>query len=172
MLHWSIEFETYPIENIITMGHRIMDSGVDIILGGHPHVAQPMEKYSFYDPIEKINKDGFIIYSLGELVSLNLFSKNSRLASLVKLEISQGIENGLRVVRITDLKALPIYTLYTKNANGERDYRILDFLKTLRELESGRNPYKFSKKEIKELKRLEQLLYSKILPQNTLGILD
>lgn len=165
MLHWSIEFETYPIMNLITMGHRIMECGVDIILGGHPHVAQPMEKYTFYDPYEKRDKEGFIIYSLGELVSLNLFSKNSRLASLLKIEVSKGQDNGVEITRITDLKVLPIYISYKDFGNGKTDYRVLDLRKTLKDLQSGNNPHGFNSEETKELKRLEKLLYNKLLPK-------
>jgi len=153
------------------MGHRIMESGVDIILGGHPHVAQPMEKYRFYDPYDKREKEGFIIYSLGELVSLNLFSKNSRLASIVKLELSRGVENGARTVKITDLKVLPIYISYRAMRNGETDYRVLDFRKTLRELRDGYNPHSFDRREIGELERLENLLYERVLPRESSRIL-
>lgn len=170
MLHWSIEFETYPIENVIKMGHRIMECGVDIILGGHAHVAQPMEKYKFFDPIQKINKEGFIIYSLGELVSLNLFSKNSRLASLVKLDISEGIKNGIRIVKITGLKWLPIY-IYFKNNNETSEYKILNLTKTLKTLAKGDNSHGFNENEINELKRLEELTYTKLLPHICSNIL-
>lgn len=171
ILHWSIEFETYPIENIIIMGHKIMECGVDIILGGHPHVAQPMEKYCFFDPYEKREKTGFIVYSLGELVSLNLFSKNSRLANIVKLEISKGMEKGVKTTRITDLKVMPIYISFRNMGTGKTDYRVLDFRKTLEELNNGENPHCFSSGEIKELHRLEKLLYEKILPRDCSGIL-
>ena len=172
MLHWSIEFETYPIKNVIDMGHRIMECGVDIILGGHAHVAQPMEKYRFFDPYDKREKDGFIIYSLGELVSLNLFSKNSRLALLLKLEISKGIDKGSKITKITGLKALPIYILFKPMENGNMDYRILDIRKTLADIRAGKNPYAFSEADIQELERLEKLLYMRLLPKNSSKILD
>lgn len=172
LLHWSVEFETYPIENVITMGHRIMDCGVDIILGGHPHVAQPMEKYTFYDPYLKRKKDGFIVYSLGELVSVNLFSKNSWLANLVKLEIVKGIQEGIPVTRIESLKVLPIYTCYRVFKNKDTDYRILDFRKLLSELNKGHNEYNLDKKVIDELMRLEKLLYEKVLPTRSASILN
>jgi len=171
MLHWSIEFETYPIENIINMGHRIMESGVDIILGGHPHVAQPMEKYRFFDPYDRREKEGFIIYSLGELVSLNLFSRNSRLAAIVKLELTKGIENGEKAVKITGLKVLPIYISYREMGEGKTDYRVLDFRKTLKEMRNGNNPHRFGRKETEEMERLEKLLYYRVLPHDTSGIL-
>jgi len=171
VLHWSIEFETYPILNIINMGHKIMECGVDIILGGHPHVAQPMEKYHFFDPYEKREKTGFIVYSLGELVSLNLFSKNSRLANIVKLEISKGMDKGVKTTRIADLKVMPIYISYRKIDAWKKDYRVLDFIKVLKELREGENPNNFEPGEIKELHRLEQLLYGKILPRDCSEIL-
>lgn len=172
MLHWSIEFETYPIENVIDMGHRIMECGVDIILGGHAHVAQPMERYRFFDPYEKRQKDGFIIYSLGELVSLNFFSKNSRLAMLLKLEISKGMEEGLITTKITGLKVLPIYILFKPMENGKTDYRILDFRKVLKDMRKGYNPYGFTEADEKELERLEKLLYMRVLPRDCSEILD
>ncbi len=171
MLHWSLEFETYPIENIINMGHRIMECGVDIILGGHPHVAQPMEKYRFRDPFSGCEKDGFIVYSLGELVSYNAFSKNSRLALTIRLDISKGIENGAMRTIITGLKVLPIYTWVQRLENGGWDYRLLDFRKTLKLLEEDRNPYGFDPRQVKELKRLEKLLYGKLLPEDSKDIL-
>lgn len=171
VLHWSIEFETYPIENIIKMGHRIMECGVDIILGGHPHVAQPMEKYKFKDPYTKEDKEGFIIYSLGELVSYNAFSKNSRLALTIKLEISKGTIHGIPLTKITDLKVMPIYTWVRIFKDGSSDYRLLNFRKTIEQLSKGQNPYKFDSKQIDELKRLESLLYKCILPGNSSKLL-
>lgn len=171
MLHWSIEFETYPIENVIKMGHRIMECGVDIILGGHPHVAQPMEKYSFIDPFTKRRKDGFIVYSLGELVSYNAFSKNSRLAFLLKLQISKEIRQEESFTRVNKLEVLPIYTLVRKLENGEYDYRLLDFIKTMSKLSKGENSFGFTSIEIEELKRLEKLLYEKLLPRDISSII-
>ncbi|WP_105617866.1 CapA family protein [Vallitalea okinawensis] len=172
MLHWSIEFETYPIENIINMGHRIMECGVDIILGGHPHVLQPMEKYSFVDPYSKHKKEGFIIYSLGELVSYNAFSKNSRLTAILKLQISKGMQNDASITKITNLKILPTYTWARPFIAGKSDYRLLNFRSMMKQLEMGENPHGFTNKEIKELERLEALLYNKFLPQNADSIIS
>ncbi len=172
LLHWSIEFETYPVENVIKMGHRIMECGVDIIIGGHPHVAQPMEKYHFYDPYSGHGKDGFIIYSLGELVSYNAFSRNSRLALLLRIELSGGKDGGLESTRITGIKVLPVYTLIRRGENGSYDYRLLDFRKTMMQLEKGINSYGFKRKEVLELKRLERLLYDKLLPVKHAALLD
>ena len=172
LLHWSIEFETYPIENVINMGHKIMECGVDIIIGGHPHVAQPMEKYQFYDPYSGRERYGFIVYSLGELVSYNAFSRNSRLALLLRIELSGGKDGGSESTTITGIKVLPVYTLIRRGENGGCDYRLLNFRKTMKQLENGINPYGFGRKEKMELKRLERLLYDKLLPEKHATLLD
>lgn len=164
MLHWSIEFETYPLKNIMEVGHKIMELGVDIILGGHPHVAQPMEKYCYLDPYTGLNKEGFIIYSMGELVSYNAFSKNSRLAMLVKVELAKGMEEEKEVTRILGIKLMPIYTWVSKK-RGHWNYQLLDFIKLMEGLRSSKNIWGFTKVEIKELERLETLLYDRVLPR-------
>lgn len=166
ILHWSIEFEMYPIENIIRMGHRIMELGVDMILGGHPHVVQPMEKYRFTDPYTGLEKKGFIVYSLGEMVSYNAFSKNSRLGFVVKLEISKGLQNNTVRTMITKVRVLPVYTWIRRLENHCYDYRLLDFIKTVNNIKDGYNLYGFSTNEIMELVRLEALLYNRLLPEN------
>lgn len=168
--HWSVEFETYPLQNMIDMGHRMLECGIDVILGGHPHVAQPMEVHHFTDPYTGQQKKGFILYSFGELVSYNAFSKNSRLALTLKLEISKGTVRGRSSTMVTNLQVLPIYTWF-RRINGQDDYRLLDFLKVMATLQAGENPYEFSSQQIKEMQRLEQLLYQKILPTDCSKIL-
>lgn len=172
MLHWSVEFETYPIQNVITMGHRVLEEcGVDILLGSHAHVAQPMEKYHFVDPCTEQEKDGFIIYSLGELVSYNAFSKNSRLAALLKLTIAKGREAGVCRTRLIDVKMMPIYTWVHKLKNGEWEYRLLNFVKELGNIEQRCTQHGFSSREIKEFNRLKELLYHRLLPKDHTGVI-
>lgn len=63
-LHWGIEYETAPQTWMIEEAHALMDGGVDVFLGHHPHVLQPLEAYE--------TKDGRIaaaIYSMGNFVS-------------------------------------------------------------------------------------------------------
>lgn len=171
LLHWSIEFETYPIQNIIDMGHRIIECGVDVILGGHPHVAQPVERYRYYDEKLQLFKEGLIVYSLGELVSLNLFSKNSRLATLVKLEFSKGHISGKSMVKLTDLKILPIFTSYRVFGRKKTDYRVLNLKRTIDMLEQGDNPHNFNEKEKTELYRLYKLFNDCLLPKDKHGLI-
>lgn len=51
-----------------------MEYGIDVILGGALHVAQPMEKCEFKDPFTGEVKNGFIICSLGDFVAYHIES--------------------------------------------------------------------------------------------------
>ena len=56
--HWGEENDISRNNEQITLGHRLIDAGADIIIGSHPHVLQEIEKY----------KDGIIFYSLGNFI--------------------------------------------------------------------------------------------------------
>lgn len=53
--HWGVEKEYYPNDTQKQLAHLAVDSGVDLVIGHHPHVLQGVEKY----------KDKYIAYSLG-----------------------------------------------------------------------------------------------------------
>lgn len=46
------------------MAYALIDSGADLVIGSHPHMLQPVEKYG----------DGIIVYGLGDLTSSDNFS--------------------------------------------------------------------------------------------------
>lgn len=78
MPHWGYEYEFWPIEYQRQNAYKIIEIGVDIIVGNSPHVVQPMEiisinKFDENCPIQ-INRDGLakhavIFYSLGNALS-------------------------------------------------------------------------------------------------------
>ena len=57
-IHWGIENFNYPTPVQVEQAHELIDCGVDLILGHHPHVCQGIEKY----------KNGYIYYSLGNFL--------------------------------------------------------------------------------------------------------
>ena len=73
--HWGDEYINIPSFDQIKLVHSIVDYGADVIIGHHPHVIQPIERY---------NK-GLIIYSLGNFVFDFLFSNEIKLGMKVDL---------------------------------------------------------------------------------------
>ncbi len=60
-LHWGKEYLHQPSQNQQDLANYLFSLGVDIIIGSHPHVLQPMAYMK--------DKGQFIAYSLGNFVS-------------------------------------------------------------------------------------------------------
>lgn len=64
-MHWGNEYERKPNEYQKKISKKLADLGVDIIIGGHPHVIQPME----YISSNVSKKNTLVLYSLGNFLS-------------------------------------------------------------------------------------------------------
>ncbi len=78
-LHWGGEYKEEPEEWRVELGHRLIESGVDIIQGHHPHVVQKTEEY----------ENGLIFYSLGNFVFDQMWSEETRIGKVIELELSK-----------------------------------------------------------------------------------
>ncbi len=64
-IHWGDEYHLLPNANQKKLAQYIADLGVELIIGSHPHVIQPMEiGYN-----EKHRQNYFLVYSLGNFIS-------------------------------------------------------------------------------------------------------
>ena len=65
-IHWGVEYALTQNTNQSTVAQKMCDMGVDVIIGGHPHVIQPAAVLtSTTDASHKT----FCIYSVGNLLS-------------------------------------------------------------------------------------------------------
>ena len=60
-MHWGIEYDTMPNREQLQLTEMLKKQGVDLIIGSHPHVLQPMEMDTAANQLT--------IYSLGNYVS-------------------------------------------------------------------------------------------------------
>lgn len=74
-IHWGEEYETQSNALQQEYARAFIDAGADLIVGHHPHVIQEIEKYI---PHHDQARSGYIIYSLGNFVFDQNFSKNTR----------------------------------------------------------------------------------------------
>ena len=44
-MHWGIEYDYEQSKEQVKMGHYLIDNGVDLVIGHHPHIVQGIEKY-------------------------------------------------------------------------------------------------------------------------------
>lgn len=76
LMHWGIENDPNPVKSQIDNAHWLIDHGIDLIIGHHPHCVQSVENY----------KGKLIFYSLGNGVfppinqpsHYNVFGKPTR----------------------------------------------------------------------------------------------
>jgi len=63
-VHWGVEYAVQPLAEHRKAAEALIDGGVDVVLGHHPHVLQPLEVHEAPD-----GRRGLIAYSLGNFVS-------------------------------------------------------------------------------------------------------
>ncbi len=74
-VHWGLEYQTKHSASQEKLAHALIDSGVDLIIGHHPHVVQDFEQY----------KNKYIFYSLGNFIFDQYFSENTQQGLALKL---------------------------------------------------------------------------------------
>lgn len=93
-LHWGIEYVLLPVKSQTELADFLVDQGVDLIIGGHPHVIQPMKMVRN----EKENKNVLVVYSLGNLIS-NMKTADTRGGALVRARIERDSTGRARLVK-------------------------------------------------------------------------
>lgn len=62
--HWGAEYQLQHNSQQTKLGREILEAGAIAVIGTHPHVVQPWEKYT-----TKSGREGFIAYSTGNFVA-------------------------------------------------------------------------------------------------------
>ena len=123
-IHWGEEYQLKANANQTAIAQKLCDLGIDVIVGGHPHVVQPVELLtSTTDDSHKT----VCLYSMGNAVSnqrkgnMNLktgHTEDGVLFSFTFAEYSDG------TVRLDDVEILPTW-VYMGTENNNRVYRII-----------------------------------------------
>ncbi|MDB5260505.1 MAG: polyglutamate synthase CapA [Candidatus Nomurabacteria bacterium] len=74
-IHWGNEYDLTQGDEQRTFAHKLIDNGVDTIVGSHPHVVQGVEVY----------KNSPIFYSLGNFIFDQYFSKDTEKGLTVEI---------------------------------------------------------------------------------------
>ena len=127
-----------------------MDNGVDIILGAHPSVVQPMEVRK-----NKEGKNVFIAYSIGTYIS-TLTDDNAKVELVLNIELRKSGKDGK--VYLNKVNYTPIYVL-DNGIEAENRYELIDMKSTASSYASGNTSIidrKTYDKLIEGLKKLSQ----------------
>lgn len=95
-IHWGVEYQLHENSSQRNLAEFLADQGVDLIIGSHPHVIQPMQIVHN----EKNNKDVLVVYSLGNFIS-NMKTDDTRGGAMVKAIIKRNKEGQAYLDRAT-----------------------------------------------------------------------
>lgn len=130
-MHWGIEYSFNVSQSQINIANELSSLGVNLIIGAHPHVVEP---------VEYIN-DGktLVIYSLGNFISDQ--AGIERLTGLMmEVKIKKRVEVDDTVnVSIVEPKAQLIYTKSSRS--GKRNFKVYPYPKLNNDLLPNYNSY-------------------------------
>ena len=105
-MHWGVEYVKTPPKEEKDIAQFLADLGVDIVIGNHSHVLQPVTKIG----------DTIVFYSLGNFIS-NQYGKDdwSRLVGfMATLDITKTVTpEGEKTIKIDNIGGELIFTKYT-----------------------------------------------------------
>ena len=117
-LHYGTEYLREPNDYQKEVVQKIIELGADIIIGGHPHVVQPVD---FFKTNETKLDSGFVAYSMGNFVS-NQRWRYSDAGVILNIEISKN--KFTDSVYISEVNYLPTWVFKGQTDFG-REYIIL-----------------------------------------------
>ncbi|MBP2242280.1 poly-gamma-glutamate synthesis protein (capsule biosynthesis protein) [Cytobacillus eiseniae] len=115
-IHWGNEYQRYPTVDQKELAQFLVDEGVDIIFGHHPHVLQPMEWLTTAD-----GTDALVVYSLGNFLS-GQNNKYKDIGGMATINVTKTIDQSGTSIKLTNPNFFPTYVY---KVNKIRNYRII-----------------------------------------------
>lgn len=94
-VHWGQEYKLLPDSHQKSLADFLFDQGVDMVIGGHPHVIQPMEMR-----VSSGGDNRFLVYSLGNFIS-NMKTQDTRGGAVARVHLSRDA-SGKAVISSAD----------------------------------------------------------------------
>lgn len=116
-MHWGTEYSTKPDDFQKDLAKKMCEWGVDLIIGSHPHVIEPMEWIE-----SESGQKTLVYYSLGNYVSRQLEAINL-LGAMADVTLRYNGED----VWIEDYAFVPIVTHYNTSYNEFSVMRLSDY---------------------------------------------
>ena len=137
-LHWGTEYSMAVNDHQEEIAQTLCDLGVDVIIGGHPHVVQPADLLtSTVDENHKM----VCLYSMGNAVS----NQRGGYTKVPTAHTEDGVMFRVTFSRYSDgtvilesAESLPIWVNMGKNLNsGKKEYNILPLDKSIEDWKSA-----------------------------------
>lgn len=122
-IHWGNEYELTPSNTQKKIAQNLCELGIDIIVGGHPHVVQPMQVLT-----SESGEKTYCIYSVGNSISNQ---RRTEISESPNGYTEDGIIFGVEfqrwsdgTVKISDMNVTPLW-VSLDTVDGKSQYTIL-----------------------------------------------
>ena len=153
-MHWGTEYRTTANSEQKDLANFLFENGVDVILGNHPHVLEPMEKKTITLQ-DGTAKDVFVVYALGNFTA-DQRDEITRDSAILNLTITKNSDGKISIDKVN---YVPIYMYKNINVSTHK-FKILDIEKTIKDYEEGKNTsinstvYNNLKKQLEKIKSI------------------
>ena len=125
-MHWGDEYKISQNPSQEELADFLFQNGVDIILGTHPHVLEPMEKRTVTLE-DGSTKDGFVIYSLGNFIA-DQNAEYTRNSIILNLDITKHVDGS---ISIDNYEYVPIYMYKDTKNKSKQKMKLIDINKAI-----------------------------------------
>lgn len=136
-MHWGLEYEIAAKEYQTELADFLFKEGADIIIGGHPHVPEPMELRHVVDN-EGNEKTGFIVYSMGNFVSCQE-DRYTDLTGALNIQIQKDLDTGKTYLRNISYAPLIMMDLNDYGVSASYRYMLWDLHSAIDSYKNGNN---------------------------------
>lgn len=143
VLHWGTEYQKEPNSYQKKLAQKLVDEGVDLILGSHPHLVQSMEFLKSADG----KHEGLVAYSMGNFLSNQRFEileiKGTETGMVARVTLKKDEDGKVEIVKA---EYIPTWISLT-GVEEDADYKILPIGSDYRETAER---YEADEKSVKE----------------------
>ena len=113
-IHWGNEYERFPSNEQKELAQFMIDEGVHIIFGSHPHVLQPIEWLQ-----GKNGQQGLVVYSLGNCLSWQE-EEYRDIGGMITVIVTKEQRGKNSTITMENPSFFPTFV----SSNEERDYKM------------------------------------------------
>ncbi|MGL4797328.1 MAG: CapA family protein [Paraclostridium sp.] len=123
VIHWGNEYNRMPNDFQKKLAKMLCDYGVDIIIGSHPHVVQPIEMIKS----DESDNETLVVYSLGNFLSnqrKEILNKNyTEDGIIVNIGITKNLETN--ETKVSQVEYIPTWVNKYKDSSNQLNYEII-----------------------------------------------
>ena len=118
-MHWGTEYRNEPTDEQKREAEYLSSLGVDIIIGTHPHVIEPVTYIG----------NTLVIYSLGNFISAQSTNNdyNTMVELMTSVDVVKTTEKGKSSIKLLNLNNELLYNYYRKGGGRWYDFKVVPF---------------------------------------------